>query len=347
MANPDYQVDATLFRADQSPPTRPRPSLNTKTLWLIARLGIVTFIYWMLAKSIDTSELVRFVRPSVIYATPFSALVVLLQVVFCVWRWRFLASSLTPALPSFRLTFWTYEEGLFYNQLLPSTIGGDVVRVLRWQAAGVRGLPAASSVFLDRLSGLNGAALVLLFGVPVLIGRGASSALSLLALFLSLTVLLGTVGGFAVARWPKLTSPLARFPRVWHIAETLRKNLEWNAMFVYSLSLSLIGHVLSGLAAYCLALALGVDLPAFTLVFVTSLVVLVSTVPVTIAGWGLRELSYVSFLSPFGVDRTEAFALGVLFGLVMTLTALPGGLALLFGLSKPGKTTWLGRASLR
>lgn len=309
-----------------------------KFCWLITRLLIVVSMYYILAKSINLNELSQLFRPAVVYSAFIAAGILLMQVAFCVWRWRFLASTLTEILPSFRLTFWTYEEGLFYNQLLPSTIGGDVVRVVRWQGAGVRGLPAASSVFLDRLSGLNGAALVLLLGIPVLIGRHTSRSLVLLALLLSLSVILGTAGGFAIARWPKLTSPLMRLPRLWNIAETLRKNLKWNMIFVYSLALSLIGHILSGLAAYCVAISFGIHLSAFILVFVTSLVVLVSTVPITIAGWGIRELSYVSFLSPFGVDRTEAFALGAVFGLVMMLTALPGGLALVFGLSKPAST---------
>lgn len=319
-------------------PVVPARAASPLKRWLMLglRFAIVVALYAFVARSVDFHKLAQLFVPQLVIAGIVATMLVLLQAAFCAWRWRFLASTRTDAVPRFWLTFWVYEESLFCNQLLPSTIGGDVLRVLRWQGAGVRGLPAAASVFLDRLSGLNGAAAVALLSVPLFVGSKAGVALTLLAAALSLTVFAGTIAGFAIARWPKLTTPLRRFPRIWDIAETLRRNLTWDRTFFQSLGLSVIGHVLGGLAAYVIALALGIAIAPHAMIFVTTLVVLISMVPITIAGWGLREASYVTFLAPFGVASTQAFALGLVFGLVMVLTALPGGIAALLGLTKSG-----------
>jgi uncharacterized membrane protein YbhN (UPF0104 family) len=58
---------------------------------------------------------------------------------------------------------------------------------------------------------------------------------------------------------------------------------------------------------------------------------LIVMIPVSLAGWGVREASLIALLAPLGVDSKDAFLIGILFGLMGLVSALPGGLSFLAG----------------
>jgi glycosyltransferase 2 family protein len=63
---------------------------------------------------------------------------------------------------------------------------------------------------------------------------------------------------------------------------------------------------------------------------VMSMVTLVTVLPISLAGWGVREVSVVALLGMLGVDQAPALLLSVEFGLLGLLMTLPGGLLWLF-----------------
>jgi hypothetical protein len=69
------------------------------------------------------------------------------------------------------------------------------------------------------------------------------------------------------------------------------------------------------------------------------LVVLVSMLPVSVAGWGVREGAMVVALGAVGVDRATALTTSVLFGLALAATGIPGGLLWLYGRRHQGGPT--------
>ena len=60
-------------------------------------------------------------------------------------------------------------------------------------------------------------------------------------------------------------------------------------------------------------------------------VVLVSTIPISIAGWGVREAAMITLLALVGVAEADAFVLSVLFGLLTFGLGLPGGIVWIIG----------------
>jgi hypothetical protein len=67
--------------------------------------------------------------------------------------------------------------------------------------------------------------------------------------------------------------------------------------------------------------------------------------PISLAGWGVREVSLVALLGLLGVDREAALALSVEFGIICTLMSLPGGVIWL-GLRKSTRTPAGGKITL-
>jgi uncharacterized membrane protein YbhN (UPF0104 family) len=214
-------------------------------------------------------------------------------------------------------------------------VGGDALRVVRWRQHGVALADAVITVLLDRVFGVWGAAILALLAIALLwnveypqywllLGAGASGA-----------VLAGCAAVFALARWQRLPKLLRLSGRIAEIAaEVFRLRLA-RRDFAVCLIYSLAGQVLAGSGVLVMARALEIEVSGAVLITVTALIVLVSMIPISLAGWGVREAGFLAVLLPLGVSAEKAVLLGILFGFQGLLAALIGGISLLFGLSAP------------
>ena len=93
-----------------------------------------------------------------------------------------------------------------------------------------------------------------------------------------------------------------------------------------ALGWGLVGHVNVSLGVYVLALALGIEVTAVDCIALFPPVLLVTALPISIAGWGVREGAMMVAFGFIGVAPESALVLSVLFGLVVIVASLPGGL---------------------
>ena len=137
---------------------------------------------------------------------------------------------------------------------------------------------------------------------------------------------LGFIFLFAMDRLLKL--PLSwRFIRFLHQLAVDSRALifKWNIALVV-LGYSFLTLFLSALTLFLLGRALDVGLGFMHALVFTPLIILLTTLPISIAGWGVREISMAVLLEQVGVARIDAVALSVAFGLALLITAIPGGL---------------------
>ena len=90
---------------------------------------------------------------------------------------------------------------------------------------------------------------------------------------------------------------------------------------------ALVQHLLRVLILACLAAGLDMDITLASLFALTPAALLVAMVPVSLGGWGVRELTFVYFLGLAGVGAEAALALSIVFGLVRLVVGAVGGLA--------------------
>ena len=90
------------------------------------------------------------------------------------------------------------------------------------------------------------------------------------------------------------------------------------------LLLSLVSHVLAAAAIYAFAEGLQLGLPFATCVALFSAVILVTAIPISFAGWGLREGAMVALFAFAGLDAGTALALSLAFGAAYLVASLPG-----------------------
>ncbi len=243
------------------------------------------------------------------------------------WRWTFVARALDvkfPVVPAWLIA----QIGAFFNQVLPSSIGGDAMRVWRLRRSGVRTGPALASIFLDRVVALVGTILIVAVGLPWLLGWMDTDALRAGILAVVLIAAAGLAVLLVADRVPlaRRLSGRSALARVLEVPALARRVLFRPRTAVPTLALSVLIQLGVGLSVWLLARATGVELNWAETAFLVPVVMLFSMVPITIAGWGVREGAMVVALGTVGVGRDEALAISVLFGIASAIAALPGGL---------------------
>ena len=83
--------------------------------------------------------------------------------------------------------------------------------------------------------------------------------------------------------------------------------------------------------AYLTFCALSVDVSILDCLVLIPPVMLLTTLPISLAGWGIREAAMVGTFTLVGIFEGDVFAASVLFGILNIILALPGGLLWLFG----------------
>jgi hypothetical protein len=288
----------------------------------------------VLVRELDFHEIFPEWRASIagwlVGAVAFSILGLLLSAV----RWqRVLVAMELPARMGTLLN--TYLASQFVSNFLPSTIGGDALRVTRLSAANGESPASFASVVLDRMSGWLILPLLCLAGLainPTLVHLGRASRLALL---ISLITLAGLAAVLAVAAHPRLGGRLAghaswlRFVGAVHLGLDRLRRRPGAAVGVIAAGivyqLAMIGAVL--LASRALNLDIG---PTAMLAFVP-VVAIVQVLPLTVGGLGVREGAFVLFLQPLHVAQDKAIALGLLVYATHLLASLLGAPAFAVG----------------
>jgi glycosyltransferase 2 family protein len=238
-------------------------------------------------------------------------------------RWQVFAQELRfeRTLPQY---FAYYLIGMWFNLSLPTSVGGDVVRVWYLDGNSGRKLAALASVFLERLNGLL--VLIALACVGVLI--------SPIALEWWVHACVWSVGGGAVLgiglllllrHFKKL--PEQRRQQLQTMLELMRVPSVMTRATIMSILVQIAGVV----SLWCIGLALGLEIPVAYYCVLGPMVSLLTLLPISVNGMGVRELGTVAFLAPLSIHEDTAKTLAFLWFAVTVVASLLGGLVYLFG----------------
>jgi uncharacterized membrane protein YbhN (UPF0104 family) len=226
---------------------------------------------------------------------------------------------------SWRRAARAYAMGTFTNTFLPTSVGGDAVRAWAIARPGVGFRPAISIVLLDRAMGLAGMIIVAWGGLLLEHGSVPRST-ALLLVWVS-------VGGLAVVL---VASAFVR--RLPAIITSFATRPERRRPLAIAIACSILMQTLYAVHFALAARALGVHIPVGLAAVVVALVVLLTLVPISIGGVGVREGGYAVLLAPAGFAHTDAVVVSLVTTAMLTLASLPCGLAMLSrGVSAPGR----------
>lgn len=228
-----------------------------------------------------------------------------------------------------------YFVGLFFGNLLPSNVGGDVVRAYGLMRASGRAEAAAVSVLADRLMGLVaflGAATVMAFLATLTLARGSELEQLEIA-----TVVVATLFLFAAAllfsrRFSQRAKAVFALPFLRPLQPMARR--AFDALQVYrqsyralalNVALSACIVIITTLVWYSIARALGETVPVFYFFLFNPLIAFVLLIPISFNGLGPKEATAVFFFGLVGMSNEAALAMSLIFHLIVVLTSLPGG----------------------
>jgi len=241
-------------------------------------------------------------------------------------RWHWLIRYLGGRLALWR-TFCLVEICSFFSQALPATVGVDAVRVMQAWQNGVPMSSSVSSVLFDRAFGVAGIVAAGLIGLPFASRRlGYFESEMLVAGAVAIVV--GLLILRSRRRWlawlpPKLGNPMGA------LLEDGVRLLVLPAAWIWALGPAIAVQFLSTLLIYVALRQFGTPVGFVECVLSVTLALLIAALPISIAGWGVREGALVFALGALGVPPAEAVASSLLAGIAQFVAALPGGLLLL------------------
>jgi uncharacterized membrane protein YbhN (UPF0104 family) len=221
---------------------------------------------------------------------------------------------------------WRFFEGLFFNLCLPSSIGGDVVKAYRLADSTPSRLLAGCTVLADRLTGL--AALGVLAGTALLSKKFALPTLPTTAVGAGLFVAVATMFWIAVSSLDKL---LELIPEQHAARAFLGRLLPYQrqpGLMTKALGWSMVVQMGGAVTVALIARAIGVFLPMSVWFAVAPLVTLMTVLPISIAGVGIREEAMQFLLRP-DVLPEQAVAIGIMWFLSAAVTGLIGAVLFL------------------
>jgi uncharacterized membrane protein YbhN (UPF0104 family) len=299
--------------------------------WIFTVALLLALALWLDIESL-INELSRFS----LLAVGLALLVSVAQVVLSAWRWRYTARCLGLGL-AMKTAVREYYLATFLNQCLPGGVLGDVNRAWRHGSGSGERRSALHGVMIERLSGQ-----LVMFAVAISAGVWLATShpdvralagqwhgglwIAVLVLGVAALVALATRGGV----WQRLRDYLAVLG--WDIYRGL---LRPRVLPIQLLSSLLV--VATYLAVFWLLAFSAYDSLGFgqtvTLLALCSLLLLAMVIPLTVAGWGVRE-GVAALLWPLaGLPAEQGVALSVGYGLTILLSSLPGSL---FVFSRPG-----------
>ncbi len=216
----------------------------------------------------------------------------------------------------------SYFKGTFFNQALPTSIGGDAIRILDAGKLGNGHKEAFYGVFIDRIVGLSGLLILNLIAIiasPNLLPQGMQWLIGLIAA--------GGIAGVVVLLLLRHLHWLKRFKvtRMFHhISERMNRVYHSPASAGIQTGLSLVIHLQAMACIFILGRSIGLDLPFLTFLVLVPPALLLTIIPVSLAGWGIRESALIGLFLLIDADKTVVLSMSLLYGLLLIVVSLPG-----------------------
>jgi hypothetical protein len=251
-------------------------------------------------------------------------------------RWHLFLGALIGRPIRYRAALALNLVGNFYGTVIPGgLIVGDAIKAYALRLPGDALGKVASSIVFDKLLAVGAVGCFSLFALTTLAGGGSTAAL--VGWVAAAAVFSVLVFGFFLFPKPFLrlaALPLALLPaRIRDAASAfLAENFVLPRRIVLAgLALALVGQLVNSLGLMAFARAIGVPLPFLSSIWIYGLVLVLSVVPVTISGLGLREGAFLAAFAVAGFGSVEAIGVSVLIFAMQLIFALSGAAVALSG----------------
>jgi len=318
--------------SDQSCPEMPQ------FLLLAIRIVVSLALFYLALRGINFAALQSRLSQINLIWIAVAVLVTILQIFLGALRWREI--SLLCEAPLTDLQAFRYNMiGAFFNQTLPSSIGGDAVRLWLIKRTGAGWRAATYSILTDRAVGLIALALIIVASLPWSYDTIGDSHGRIALVFVDFAALAGGLGFLLIGHlhwsWLKHWWPTRHVRACSVVANQVI--FSWRSgpkIAVLSLSI----HVLAVVIAWCAVRSIAAAGSFEQIFLLTPPIMLITMVPISIAGWGLREATMMVAFGYAGLVRADGTVVSILFGAVYFIVGALGGLVWILSAEKAAGT---------
>jgi hypothetical protein len=256
------------------------------------------------------------------------------QMVLVSFRWQRIARSCGIDLSPRHAVLYTYI-GAFFSQVLPSTVGGDAARIWLLARDTKAWKGSIFSVLIDRVAGLIWLAVIVLASLPwslaliqnpigraALVLIGAAGAAAPGALYV-----ISAVGQASLAQRKGIRHVVDIATIAWTVLTSMRSGAAIAAI-------SVAVHAMTVVILWFCAQAIGSSFTLLNSLLLIPPVILIAAVPVSIAGWGVRENAMIAAFAYAGLPDGDGLLVSVLFGAGSFVIGVIGGIAWIFSANR-------------
>ncbi len=297
------------------------------------RIIITVILFYLILKNIDVNVVLATIIKANIWGLVGVFFIFILFFLLLIIRWQILLYAQGIKYPLLYIVN-SFMIAYFFNNLLPTTIGGDVFRVMYTRnRANVS--KATSTVIVDRMGGFLALFSVLLAAsimyalvekryMYLYIGLGGV-VISLLFFFIFLNKSVYRKFLPLIMKVPYIGEKLGTLYDSLHLFRKRKFSLFFSFLFSFMIQLLL------PILWFCIMLTVAghSNVTVFFFFLVIPLVNSIAMLPISIGGMGLREGSIIAFLTGAGIGKEVALAISLLFLLYNTFFSLIGGLIFL------------------
>ena len=314
----------------------PRP--RTRSLIITALKATVSIgLLWLLLSRVDVARLWPIARSASAVWLLGALALYLAMILTSAWRWGLLLKA-QGLVFSFRKLTSSFLVATFFNNFLPSNIGGDVIRIADTAPAAGSKTLATTVVLLDRGIGLLGLVLMAAIGATVgpRLGDAAGAVgASVLWVGFGVAMAIATVALLFPATFTRLLYPLRLLHAEWVDERLARLTM---ALSRFRNAPAALGGCFAGavvvqtvLVAFYLAIAHSMRIPIgfAELAVIVPVTFIVQMIPLSMNGFGVREATFGFYFTRLGLPLESALLVSFVGAALIMLFSLSGGLAYL------------------
>ena len=300
---------------------------------MAAKLAVSIALLVLLFSRVDVAKLWASARQASLTWMGIALGFYAVSILVMVWRWWLLLEAQDVSMP-FPALFGSMSVALFFNNFLPSNIGGDVVRISD-TAKIARSKTLASIVILaDRTMGMMGLVLVAATGVSLVASPVGRAPLPIWPSWLWAGFTSGMLVGGLVLWSPGgvgwLLRPLTVLHPEWvggrigSLTATLQRFRSHMGAMITCFAGAVVVQLMTVAFGWAVARALGIPIGPFDLAVVVPLAGVVQMIPVSVNGFGIREATYSLYFTRIGLPIESAILLSLTSTALVMLYSLTG-----------------------
>jgi len=298
----------------------------------LLKLLVTVSILFYLIYNTDFSAIKQVLLEINIFLFCLSFIIIISKEFFLALRWKILLALHDNHFSSLLLTKYYYIS-IFFGLFLPTAVGGDVVRWYYLHNNGIKHNHALSSILYERFLGIISLVFFASFSLFIDFKIAGSDAIKttimiILVLCLALFVVFWNFHKFLQWKW--LANTITHFKSIVHFLENIKDYSQNRRVVIVCLILSLIAQLMGILTVYFISLSLNASVNFFYFIVFLPIVWLISMIPISIGGLGLREGTFVLLFMSIGMPKEMAIAISALVLLQIIAQGLLGGILFLF-----------------